>query len=67
MCCICMRIKKINPAEIITTRDFPVYNEHILKIYFKEKDDSQKYFLKKLIEKEMELSKKSIKYIANLL
>lgn len=30
-----MRIKKIKPSEIITTKDFPVHNEHILKIYFK--------------------------------
>jgi hypothetical protein len=30
-----MKIKEINPSEIITTKDFPVYNEHILKIYFK--------------------------------
>ena len=30
-----MKVKTLNPSEIITTRDFPVYNEHILKIYFK--------------------------------
>jgi hypothetical protein len=30
-----MEIKKLKPSEIITTRDFPVHNEHILKIYFK--------------------------------
>ncbi len=29
-----MQIKKLNASEIITTKDFPVYNEHILKIYF---------------------------------
>ena len=46
----------------------PCYNLlAILKIYFKETDDSKKYHMKRLIEKEMELSKKSIKYIANLL
>ena len=30
-----MKIKNLNPNEIITTKDFPVHNEHILKIYFK--------------------------------
>ena len=30
-----MKIKNITPSEIITTKDFPVHNEHILKIYFK--------------------------------
>ncbi|MBT4376954.1 hypothetical protein HOD29_06275 [archaeon] len=30
-----MKIKNLKPFEIITTRDFPVHNEHILKIYFK--------------------------------
>ena len=30
-----MKIKNIKPNEIITTKDFPVHNEHILKIYFK--------------------------------
>lgn len=30
-----MEVKKISPSKIVTTRDFPVYNEHILKIYFK--------------------------------
>ena len=30
-----MKIKKLNPKEIITTKDFPVHNLHILKIYFK--------------------------------
>ncbi len=30
-----MEIKNVNPSEIITTKDFPVYNGHILKIYFK--------------------------------
>lgn len=39
----------------------------LLKLYFKETDDGKKYGLKKFIEKEMLNSKKSIKYIANLL
>lgn len=30
-----MKIKNLKPSTIITTRDFPVYNPHILKIYFK--------------------------------
>jgi hypothetical protein len=30
-----MKIKNLKPSEIITTRDFPVHNPHILKIYFK--------------------------------
>ncbi len=30
-----MKIKNLNPNEIITTKDFPVHNPHILKIYFK--------------------------------
>jgi hypothetical protein len=30
-----MKIKNISPSAIITTKDFPVHNEHILKIYFK--------------------------------
>ncbi len=30
-----MEIKNLKPSEIITTKDFPVHNEHILKIYFK--------------------------------
>ncbi|MBU3912791.1 MAG: hypothetical protein KKE50_01725 [Nanoarchaeota archaeon] len=30
-----MKIKKLNPQEIMTTKDFPVHNPHILKIYFK--------------------------------
>ena len=30
-----MEIKNLKPCEIITTRDFPVHNPHILKIYFK--------------------------------
>ncbi len=30
-----MKIKNIKPSEILTTQDFPVHNEHILKIYFK--------------------------------
>ena len=30
-----MEIKNIKPNEIITTRDFPVHNEHVLKIYFR--------------------------------
>lgn len=30
-----MRIKKVEPNEIMTTKDFPVHNSDILKIYFK--------------------------------
>ena len=30
-----MKIKNLNPNQIITTKDFPVHNEHFLKIYFK--------------------------------
>lgn len=30
-----MQIKDLKSSEIITTRDFPVRNTHILKIYFK--------------------------------
>jgi len=30
-----MKIKNLKPFEIITTRDFPVHNLHILKIYFR--------------------------------
>ena len=30
-----MKIKELNPSQIVTLNDFPVYNEHILKIYFK--------------------------------
>lgn len=30
-----MKIKILDSNEIITTKDFPVYNQHILKIYFK--------------------------------
>lgn len=30
-----MKIKNLKPNEIITTRDFPVHNEQILKIYFR--------------------------------
>ena len=30
-----MKLKNIKPNEIITTKDFPVHNEQILKIYFK--------------------------------
>ncbi len=30
-----MKIKKLKPSEILTTKDFPVHNPHILKIYFK--------------------------------
>ena len=30
-----MKIKNLRPSEIITTKDFPVHNPHILKIYFK--------------------------------
>lgn len=30
-----MKIKNLKPSEIMTTKDFPVYNPDILKIYFK--------------------------------
>jgi len=30
-----MKIQNLRPSEIITTKDFPIHNEHILKIYFK--------------------------------
>ena len=30
-----MKIKDLYPNQIITLNDFPVHNEHILKIYFK--------------------------------
>jgi len=30
-----MKIKKLNPNEILTTRDFPVHSINTLKIYFK--------------------------------
>ena len=30
-----MKLKNLKPNEIITTKDFPVHNPHILKIYFK--------------------------------
>ena len=30
-----MKIRYLNPNEIMTTKDFPVHNPHILKIYFK--------------------------------
>jgi len=30
-----MKIKKLNSKEIMTTKDFPVHNPHVLKIYFK--------------------------------
>ncbi len=30
-----MEIKHLKPNEIITTRDFPVHNPHVLKIYFR--------------------------------
>lgn len=30
-----MKIKNLKPSEILTNRDFPVHNTHILKIYFK--------------------------------
>ena len=30
-----MKVRDLKASEIITTRDFPVYNPHILKIYFK--------------------------------
>jgi len=39
----------------------------LLDIYFKEKDESKKYHLKRFIKTEMKNSKKNIKYIANLL
>ncbi|MBU0466270.1 MAG: hypothetical protein KJ718_01585 [Nanoarchaeota archaeon] len=29
-----MKIKNLKPNEILTTKDFPVHNPHILKIYF---------------------------------
>jgi hypothetical protein len=29
-----MKTKILNPEQIMTTHDFPVHNEHILKIYF---------------------------------
>jgi hypothetical protein len=30
-----MKIKNLKPSEMMTTRDFPVHNPHILKIYFR--------------------------------
>lgn len=30
-----MLIKNLKPNEILTTKDFPVHNQHILKIYFR--------------------------------
>jgi len=39
----------------------------MLEVFFKEKDEEKKYYLKRIIKKEMTQSKKSIKYIANLL
>jgi len=30
-----MKIKNLKPNEIMTTRDFPVHNLHVLKIYFR--------------------------------
>lgn len=30
-----MKIKNLQPNEILTTKDFPVHNSHILKIYFR--------------------------------
>ena len=30
-----MKIKLLHPYQIITLRDYPVYNEHVLRIYFK--------------------------------
>ena len=30
-----MKLKELHPNQIITLNDFPVYNEHILKIFFK--------------------------------
>jgi hypothetical protein len=37
-----MKIKNVKASEIITTKDFPVHNPHILKIYFKicQKDNA---------------------------
>jgi hypothetical protein len=39
----------------------------LLEIYFKEKDESKLYHLKRFIKTEMKNSKKNIKYIAGLL
>ena len=30
-----MKFKTLKPSQIMTTKDFPVYNGHILKIYFR--------------------------------
>jgi hypothetical protein len=30
-----MKIKNLKPNEIMTTKDFPVHNPHVLKIYFR--------------------------------
>jgi len=40
-----MKIKNIKPSEIITTRDFPVHREQILKIYFKVCKEGQQRIL----------------------
>lgn len=37
-----MIIKELSPNQIITLNDFPVHNEHILKIYFKVFRDGYK-------------------------
>lgn len=39
----------------------------LIDVYFKEKDEGKKYFLKRTIKKEMTQSKKSIKYLSKLL
>jgi hypothetical protein len=30
-----MKIKELNPNQVITLNDYPIHNEHILKIFFK--------------------------------
>jgi len=30
-----MKLKELSPDQIITLNDFPVYNGHVLKIFFK--------------------------------
>jgi hypothetical protein len=30
-----MKFKKLRPQQIITLRDYPLYNQHILRIYFR--------------------------------
>jgi hypothetical protein len=39
----------------------------LLKLYFKEKDESKRFFLQRCIDKEIKNCKKSIKYISDLL